>query len=378
MKPENNSYSTEASLRERIKELACLYGISELAHQDNLPLNIFLENVLKLIPPAWQYPEYTVARIILDDNHFDSAEFRELPYRQSEQIVVGGRPRGTIEVYYIKAMPEADEGPFLKEERKLIQAIAQKLALIIERKEALEEKQRLYEQIRHTDRLATIGELTAGIAHEINEPLGAVLGFAQLAIKNKNLPEEAKKDLEKIIKAALNAREIIKKLMYFSHLMPQRFEMTDINHIIKDALYILESQCLKENITVSYFLADQLPFIFADTLQINQVVVNLVVNAMQAMPEGGKLILSTFSDPESVFLTVEDTGIGMSNDIQQHIFKPFFTTKEINRGTGLGLSVVHGIVTAHKGEINVESEKGKGAKFEIRFPIAEVQNEKTK
>ena len=138
MKPKNNLHSTETALRERVKELACLYGISELAQQDNLSFNKLLENVLKLIPPAWQYPEYTVARIILDNNHFNSAEFQDLPYRQSEKIIINGQMRGTVEIFYIKAMPDADEGPFLKEERKLIQAIARKLDLIIERKEAAE------------------------------------------------------------------------------------------------------------------------------------------------------------------------------------------------------------------------------------------------
>jgi signal transduction histidine kinase len=349
-----------------------------LAQQDDLSVDQILYNILKLIPPAWQYPDYTVARITLDNHPFNSAEFQDLPFRQSEEIIINGQCRGMIEVFYLKAMPEADEGPFLKEERKLIQAIARKLALIIERKETLEEKQKLYEQIRHADRLATIGELTAGIAHEINEPLGNILGYAQLTIKNRDLPKQVIHDLGKIIKASLNAREIIKKLMYFSHQMPQRFEETDLNHIIKEAMYFLESQCSKENIAVSYSLASGLLPIVADPIQLNQVIVNLVVNSIQAMPEGGKLTLSTFTISESVVLTVEDTGTGIPDDIKQHIFKPFFTTKELDKGTGLGLSVVHGIVTTHKGQIKVESEKDKGTKFEIKFPVTYIQNAKTK
>lgn len=369
MNSENNIHSTEAALRERVKELACLYGISELAQQENLSLNDFLENIIKLIPHAWQYPEYTVARIILDKHQFSSLEFQETAFRQSEEIIINGKYRGTIEIFYIQSMPDADEGPFLKEERKLIQAIAHKLALVIERKEATEKMKLLQEQIRHADRLATIGELTAGIAHEINEPLGNILGFAQLATKDNNLSSGTKKDLEKIIKASLNAREIIKKLMYFSHQMPQRFENLDLNNIIGEAMYFLESRCSKQNITIYYALAKDLPLISADAIQLNQVIVNLVLNAIQAMPEGGRLTLSTFSSAEFVSLTVEDSGVGISEDIEQHIFEPFFTTKDIGEGTGLGLSVVHGIVTAHKGEIKVESTKGKGTKFEITFPF---------
>lgn len=207
MKNKNDLRFTEIALRERVKELACLYGISELAQQDNLPADQFLQNTLKLIPPAWQYPEFTAAKITLDNHSFNSDISKESLYKQSEEIVINGQHRGEIEVFYLKAMPEADEGPFLKEERKLIQAIARKIALIIERKEALEEKQKLYEQIRHADRLATIGELTAGIAHEINEPLGNILGYAQLALKNSDLPKQVNHDLGKIIKASLNARD---------------------------------------------------------------------------------------------------------------------------------------------------------------------------
>jgi signal transduction histidine kinase len=134
-------------------------------------------------------------------------------------------------------------------------------------------------------------------------------------------------------------------------------------------MYFLESQCSKENIDVVYHLAAKVPRIIADPIQLNQVIVNLVVNSIQAMPEGGKLTLSTFNISEFVILTVEDTGIGIPEDIMQHIFKPFFSTKELNKGTGLGLSVVHGIVTTHKGQIKVESEKDKGTKFEIKLPI---------
>jgi signal transduction histidine kinase len=158
--------------------------------------------------------------------------------------------------------------------------------------------------------------------------------------------------------------------------MPQRFEEVNMNHLLKEAMYFLESQCSKENIDVVYHLAAKLPRIVADPIQLNQVIVNLVVNSIQAMPEGGKLTLSTFNLSDSVILTVEDTGKGIAEDIMQDIFKPFFSTKELNKGTGLGLSVVHGIVTTHKGQIKVESDKNKGTKFEIKFSVKNNLNAK--
>lgn len=369
MKNKNNLQSSEAALRERVKELACLYGISELANQNNFSLNELLENVLKLIPPAWQYPEYTVSRIILDDNHYNSTELRDFPNRLTEKIIINDQHRGSIEVFYIKVLPEADEGPFLKEERKLIQAIAQKLSLIIERKEAAEELKLLQDQIRHADRLATIGELTAGIAHGLNNPLNNILGFAQLIIKNNDLGDQVKQDVEKIIKAALHSREIIKKLMYFTRDMPQDFKKVHLNQVIQDAMYFIEPQCINENISVSYQLDNKLPFIIADSLQLNQVIVNLVVNGIQAMPEGGTLNIKTSFNSQSVFMSIEDTGLGISDKIMQNIFHPFFTTKEIDKGSGLGLSVVHGIITAHNGTIEVKSKEGNGTIFNMEIPI---------
>jgi len=360
---------SEIALRERVKELTCLYEISELSQKENLSLVHILNKVLKLLLSAWQYSDITVARITYDNQSYVTSGFKETPFKQTEKIIINGKERGAIEVYYLKKMPRLDEGPFLKEERKLIQAVTLKVAFIIERKE-IEEKIKLFqEQIRHADRLATIGELTAGIAHELNNPLNNILGFAQLIIKNNNLNEQAKQDVEKIIKAVLNSREIIKKLMYFSRQMPQNFTNVNLNQIIKDAMYFIEPQCSKENIAISYQLSDNIPSIHADNLQLNQVIVNLVVNAIQAMPEGGKLTISTRNDSQSAFLSVEDTGVGISKKIMQHIFNPFFTTKVIGKGTGLGLSVVHGIIATHKGKIDVKSKEGVGTKFEIEFPI---------
>lgn len=367
---QNKKHPTETALKERVKELACLYGISELALRDNLSLTAVLEKTLSLIPPAWQYPEHAVARITLDDRSFNSGPPRNFPHRQSEKIMVKGKHRGNIDVFYKEELPDADERPFLKEEKELIRAIAGKLALIIERKEATETMNALQEQIRHADRLATIGELTAGIAHELNNPLSSILGFAQLAIRNKGLSRQTKLDIEKIIKASLHSREIIRKLMYFSRQMPQDFKNVELNRVIREAMNFLEPQCRKESIRVHYKLDKKLPFVLADALQLQQVIVNLVVNALQAMPDGGKLTLSTYRSPEFVYLSVEDTGIGISEEVINQIFNPFFTTKEVGKGTGLGLSVVHGIITSFKAKITVGSKEGKGTTFVIEFPIA--------
>jgi signal transduction histidine kinase len=151
--------------------------------------------------------------------------------------------------------------------------------------------------------------------------------------------------------------------------MPANRKEVDLNEIISDGLYFTESRCSKQGIEIVRKLDSQLPYVVADLGQIHQVLVNLTVNSVQAMPEGGILTISTYVENDKVVLRVEDTGLGMSEDVLEKIFVPFFTTKDVDEGTGLGLSVVEGIVTTHGGTINVNSSPGKGTAFEVLLPL---------
>jgi signal transduction histidine kinase len=360
-------------LRERVKELTCLYCISQLAERPDIKLGELLQGVAELLPPAWQYPEVAVARVLLDDNCYATAGFQDCADKQTANLVIKGQPRGAIEVGYTAKKPELDEGPFLKEERSLIDTVARQIALLIERRQAAEEKGRLQLQLRHADRLATIGQLSAGVAHELNEPLGNILAFAQLARKTPDLPQQAASDLDRIVKTSLHAREIIKKLMLFARQMPPRKSRVNLNAVVEEGLYFLESRCVKDGVTIDRHLSPRLPDIVADASQLNQVLVNLVVNANQAMPGGGTLKIATRALESQVLLSIEDNGVGMNAKVLKRIFVPFFTTKDVHEGTGLGLPVVHGIVTAHGGTIDVWSTPGRGSRFEVRLPMAVVE-----
>jgi signal transduction histidine kinase len=367
---------TQVELRERIKELTCLFGIAKLVEDSGLTLSGILQGIVELLPPAWLYPDVASARIILDGNSYVTNPFRESDFRQTVDLIVEGDKRGTIEVNYSEAKPELDEGPFLLEERRLIDTISREVALIVERKHTEGEKARLQDQLRHADRLATIGQLSAGVAHELNEPIGSILGFAQLIEKNPRLPEQVEQDAVKIMKASLHAREVIKKLMLFARQMPPQKTRVDLNQIVDEGLYFLESRCAKEGIQMEKKLAGFLPKIHADPAQMTQVLVNVVVNAIQAMSGGGKLTIQTRASKKAVSLTIRDTGTGMDENIKKQVFLPFFTTKDIGEGTGLGLAVVHGIVSSHGGSIDVTSELGKGTTFEVILPTAEPRNSK--
>ena len=358
------------ALQERVKELTCLYHLVQLAERPGITLAEILQGIAELLPPAWQYPDITSARIVLDDRPYATPRFTDGVHKQSADLVISGRRRGTVEVTYAAERPDLDEGPFLDEERSLIDTVARQAAALIKRRQADEDKAHLQDQLRHADRLATIGQLAAGVAHELNEPLGTILGFAQLIQKQPGLPEAVAPDLEKIVITCLHAREIIRKLMLFARQMPPQKTRVDLNAVIEEALYLLESRCSGAGIALVRRLSGRLPAITADRSQLHQVLVNLAVNAIQAMPAGGTLTVGTRASGRHVVLRVEDNGIGMNKEALDRIFIPFYTTKDINEGTGLGLPVVHGIVTSHGGTIDVTSAPGVGTRFEIRLPKA--------
>ncbi len=359
----------QLDLRERIKELTCLYGIAHLAAHPGISLDGILQGIVRLIPPAWLYPEIATARIVLDGRTYATSDFREGVSRQSAEIVVNEVARGRVDVFYNTARPELDDGPFMKEERVLLDTVAREIATIVQRKEAEGAQARLQEQLRHADRLATIGQLAAGVAHELNEPLGNILGFAQLARKSPHLPKQAEQDIDKIRNASLQAREIVRNLLLFARQVPPQRKKINLNTVVEEGLYFFESRCQKEGVELIRSLAPDVPEIDADPAQLNQVLVNLVINALQAMPKGGRLTIRTQGSPSHVSLFVRDTGVGIRDDVKRQIFTPFFTTKDIGQGTGLGLPVVHGIVSAHGGSIQVRSQEGDGAEFEIQLPV---------
>ena len=360
----------EAALRERVKELTCLYEIAQLAARPGISLEAILGGIAELVRRAWQYPEITSARITLDGRVHETFRFRAGPQTQTAEVVVAGATRGAVEVVYAEARPELDEGPFLSEERSLINTVAAQVAAIVQRREIERERADLENQLRHAERLATIGQLASGIAHELNEPLGNILGFAQLALKSPDLAGQTRADIEKITAASLRARETIRKLLIFARQSPPRKSQVNLNQLVEDGVQFFEARCRKQDIVLALDLQSGLPDLTADPGQLSQVLVILVVNAIQAMPGAGRVTVKTRADASRVSLIVEDTGLGIPADLLPKLFVPFFTTKEVGEGTGLGLSVAHGIVASHQGSIVVESEEGRGSRFEIRLPVA--------
>jgi len=341
-----------------------------VAERADLSLRDALQQIVALLPPSWQCPEIAVAGISLDRNIFKTDRFIENAGAcQAAEIVVDGRTRGWVQVGYLSAPSSQGTDPFLKEEVYLIHEVARQVAELVGRREAEKAKRELQSQLMHADRLATIGQLAAGVAHELNEPINAVLGFAQLAKKCPGLPAQAKGDTEKIEAAALRARSVMQKLVAFARPSPSHKSPMNLNEVVHKAQPFCEARCVEHGIRFSTALEPDMPDIIADRGQLYQVLVNLVVNAVQAMPDGGELSIRTQAGTGTACLTVEDSGAGMDKDTARRIFEPFFTTKDIDQGTGLGLSIVEDIVASHRGDIKVHSEQGRGSRFEVAFPI---------
>lgn len=359
-------------LRERIKELTCLHRIAQVAQSMSDTPETALRAIVEQLPPAMQFPQIADARLTLDHRDYGTRVVIQCIHRLRVPIVIAGQERGAIEVSYRESHPEFAAGAFLREETDLMNSVAYEIAMLIERSEAAAAKTQLAEQLRHAERLATIGQLAAGIAHELNEPLGNIIGFAQLMAKQPGLPETALRDAGQIVKAGMYGREIVKKLLLFARQSDAQRIRLDLGNLVRDGLCFLEARCRNGGIDLRIELESSPTYIIAVPSEMTQVLVNLVVNAIQAMPTGGVLTIRTRIDGACVVFSVQDTGEGMDEGTRQRLFTPFFTTKDIGEGTGLGLAVVHGIVSSHGGTIHVDTARGRGSQFEIRLPTAEA------
>lgn len=232
------------------------------------------------------------------------------------------------------------------------------------------EEKRINLHLAQTERLASIGQLAAGVAHEINNPLGVILCYGDLIDKNAESSAQINEDISIVLKHANECKTIVESLLNFGRVSDTHFEKADIHHAIAEVLAVLSNQLTKRKIEVNQSFNPNMQKVLFDQQKMKQVFMNLLLNSMQAMPNGGELNVSTDYDidDESVIITIGDTGYGISQDKLDKIFEPFFTTKEQGKGTGLGLSVSYGIIQQHKGQITVESRENKGTSFSIKLP----------
>ncbi|MCM2254475.1 MAG: ATP-binding protein [Vicinamibacteria bacterium] len=227
---------------------------------------------------------------------------------------------------------------------------------------------RLEEQLQHSEKMASIGLLAAGVAHEVNTPLTGISSYTQMLRQQTPDGDPRGEMLEKIEKQTFRAAKIINSLLNFSRSAPSDYERIDLNKLLADVLSLLEHQLERSKVRVRRELGEGLPLVRGHENKLQQVFFNLILNAKDAMPAGGWLTLVSYADEDTVVVEVRDTGHGIKPEDVKRIYDPFFTTKGIGRGTGLGLAVSYGILQEHGGAIFVESAPGKGTTFQVALP----------
>jgi signal transduction histidine kinase len=412
---EQQLQSANRDLGERVKELNCLYGLAEIVEQLNITLPEILRDAVNLLPPAWHYPEITCGRVIYDNDEFKTDNFKETQWSQSADIKISGEKRGVIEVFYLEHCRQLDEGPFLKEERDLIDALAERVSRIIERiraeekvkaseqqlcasnqqltaneqqlhteitdrKQAEENLQKAYAQLEEqsallaqSEKTVAIGTLVAGTAHELNNPLTAVLNFSAHCRKHTSKDDELYPVLEDIEHEAKRCADIVRNLATFSDIGQDDdvYEKASLAKIIGRVFELLSWRIENEGISTTLDVAEDTPDIWMNTTAVQQLILNLTNNALDALKDSDKkeLNVDVSRQGEFVRMTFADTGCGIEDGSLKSIFDPFFTTKPVGQRVGLGLSACQGIVKTHGGEITCESQPGAGMKFIILLPI---------
>ena len=265
--------------------------------------------------------------------------------------------------------------PYLLEESKRIYQQLEKSHRELQ-KSHQELEQAQYQLIR-TEKLAALGQLAAGVAHEINNPLGTITIYAHILLKGMEADDPRREDLMLIISEASRTKDIVQGLLSFARETKLKPGDTNINELLEDTLGLLVNQSLFQNIKIKKVFYQDLPTIFADATQLKQVFLNIILNAAQAMEGKGEIAVTTWKDKGDIKIKIHDTGPGIPPEHVGKLFNPFFTTKE--KGTGLGLAISYGIIERHSGKIDVETELGKGSTFTISLPMEgeekKLQNE---
>jgi signal transduction histidine kinase/sensor domain CHASE-containing protein/ActR/RegA family two-component response regulator len=494
-------------LNERIKELNCLHGISRLIEKPGILFEDLLQDIVDLIPAAWQYPKITCARITLRGRQYKTQYFQETDKKQTGNIVVNDKSIGMLEVFSLEENPERAEEIFIEQEKQLIHEICDRLGKIAEAK-LIEENLRISEErnrailgalpylmfildkdgtyldyrapnqsdlymspdsflgknvievlpgkiadlflknmkaalktgkrqdaeyqlvidgkqkefelligpygkdkilsivrnitgqkqaerakksleirLRQSHKMESIGTLSGGIAHDFNNILSPIIGYTEMTMAD--LPEGSmgRENMQEVLKAADRAKTLVQQILAFSRQSKPELKPLIIQPIIKEALKLLRSS-IPSTIQFIQKIDNDCGPVMADPTQVHQIIMNLCTNASHAMQENGgtlevKLTEVDMSTDEMiekmklrpgryVRLTVSDTGCGIKPDVLERVFDPYFTTKASGKGTGMGLSVVHGIVKTHGGDIRVYSEPGQGATFHVYLPLIDT------
>lgn len=482
-----------SKINAHIKELNCIFSFSHLIEKGGSSLEEIFEGTVYILPSAWQYPKITCARLSLAGKEYRTDNFQKTIWKLVSNIAVNDKHQGVLEIYYLQKKPEADEGPFLREERFLLDTVSERLGKVIEQKQAEKALQKSEETLRdliensltgmsivqdhrvvyqnreqekllgplprsygfadltdihpddkkkvqqftkliHSgkaqildinfrfypsikrgirsdmkwvycralvtefqgraailfnmmdvtkikelehiitiqDKMSSLGRVAAGIAHEIRNPLSGIniyLNSLEKLFNKKENIETVTKIFKQIKTASRKIESIIKRVMDFSKPGRPHLILTDINHVLEEAINFSAVTLRKSGIEIEKTLTPDLPESYADSNMFEEVALNLITNAAEAIRNVKKKIIriSTEADGTTVLVRISDSGPGVPEHLREQIFDPFYTTK--NESSGIGLSIISRIIADHGGTVSVGSSDLGGAEFLIKIPI---------
>ena len=358
--------NTEQKLKERVKELTCLYEVTSIIVNSGYDeLSTALQAIAYCLKRGWQFPEKAEVALSIGTYNVQTKGFNGAMCSISCDVIVFNRVEGSISVGYPASSYSLKD--FLPEEKTLLKNVCLAVGNYMERKQIHDTEEETKRQMARNDRLHIMGEITAGIAPELNTPLANILGFAELLLDEATDPGK-RRDLQTIMDNAIFSREIVKKLMFFTCEMPQQMEFVELKKVLDSVIRLMGPSLRAKQLSVIKSYDNEDLRIQANTVQLTQVMFNLIMNAAYYSPICGEIKVEVLSKKQKIIINIVDQGEGIAPGQENKIFEPFYTTKPIGEGTGLGLSVVHGIIKSYKGTIVHRPNVPKGTIFTMEFP----------
>jgi signal transduction histidine kinase len=415
------------ALNERVKELQCIYDITDIAERPGIALDKLYQEAVSILPKGWQYPEITCARISVNGKMFEAENYKDTAQKLSSEFEVLGAKTGRVEIAYLEERPELDEGPFLREERLLIDAVAEQLGAITKRKQAEEELRKhrdhlgelvdnrtnelakanqllqgeIAERKRAEEKLQELYQLEQRLRRELEEQMGQRVEFTRALVhelKTPLTPMRAASELliaqsqedpyrslaEKINRGVLNLNRRIDELLDLARgeigMLELKCRLVDPLQLLHEVADYVAPEAAKKGHSFVLDLPLSLPALWCDQDRLRQVLLNLLNNAFKFTPEGGRVNMGARQKEDSLRVEVQDTGCGISKDKKKQLFKPYHQLvddEEHFGGLGLGLALCKVMVELHGGQIWVESQKNKGSSFIFTIPLKKVTPKNT-